>query len=117
MVMIKDNHVAELGLEGAIEQFREQASFATQIEVEVETPEDGPRAAAAGADIVLFDNLSPAAVERGVDSLPAGTLAEASGGITVETVPEYAATGVDIVSMGSLTHSARALDFSFRTAN
>jgi nicotinate-nucleotide pyrophosphorylase (carboxylating) len=114
MVLIKENHVAELGLEGAIERFRERASFATQVEVEVETPEDGPRAAAAGADIVLFDNLSPAAVARGVDSLPAGTLAEASGGITAETVPEYARTGVDIVSMGSLTHSTSSLDLSFR---
>jgi len=117
MVMVKDNHIAELGLAGAIEQFRERASFATQIEVEVETPEDGPRAAAAGADIVLFDNLSPAAVERGVDALPEETLAEASGGITVETVPEYAATGVDIVSMGSLTHSSSALDYSLRTGD
>jgi len=115
MVMVKENHVAELGLEGAIDRFRDRASFATKIEVEVERPEDGCRAAAAGADVVLFDNLPPEAVERGVSSLPAGTLAEASGGITPETVGEYAATGVDIISVGSLTHSAPALDYSFRT--
>ena len=115
MVMVKDNHVAEMGLEAAVSQFREQASFATKVEAEVERPEDGPVAAEAGADIVLFDNLPPAEVERGVDLLPDGTLAEASGGITIDDVPDYAATGVDVVSMGSLTHSAPALDLSFRT--
>lgn len=115
MVMIKDNHVEEMGLEAAIEHFADRVSFATKIEVEVETPEDGKRAAAAGADIVLFDNLDPAAVERGVESLPEGTLAEASGGITLDTIQDYAATGVDVISMGSLTHSAPALDYSFRT--
>lgn len=115
MVMVKDNHIAELGLEEAIAHFRERVSFATQIEVEVETPEGGRRAAEAGADIVLFDNLPPAEVERGVSLLEGAVLAEASGGITVEDVPIYAATGVDIISMGSLTHSAPSLDFSFRT--
>lgn len=115
MVMVKDNHITEMGMEGAIEHFREQASFATNIEVEVETPEDGKRAARAGADIVLFDNISPDEVGRGVEKLPGDVLSEASGGITLEEVPEYAATGVDIISMGSLTHSAPALDYSFRT--
>ncbi|WP_101296885.1 carboxylating nicotinate-nucleotide diphosphorylase [Halegenticoccus soli] len=115
LVMVKDNHVAELGLERAIERFRGRASFVTRIEVEVERPEDGRRAAEAGADIVLFDNLSPARVREGVDLLPAGTLAEASGGITIEDVPAYARTGVDVISLGVLTHSAPALDFSFRT--
>ncbi len=115
MVMVKDNHVAEMGLENAVEHFRERVSFATKVEVEVEEAEDGKRAAGAGADIVLFDNLPPSDVQQGVELLPDGTLAEASGGITLEDVPDYAATGVDIISMGSLTHSAPSLDFSFRT--
>jgi nicotinate-nucleotide pyrophosphorylase (carboxylating) len=115
MVMVKDNHIAEMGMNDAVAHFEERVSFATKIEVEVERPEDGKRAAAAGADIVLFDNLSPDATARGVDLLPEGTLAEASGGITVEDVPAYAATGVDVISMGSLTHSAETLDYSFRT--
>ena len=115
MVMVKDNHIAEMGLENAIDQFRERASFATQIEVEVERPAEGRRAAEAGADIVLFDNLAPSAVAEGVEALPEGVLAEASGGITFDTVSEYAATGVDVISLGSLTHSAPALDYSFRT--
>ncbi|MFB6255596.1 MAG: carboxylating nicotinate-nucleotide diphosphorylase [Haloplanus sp.] len=115
MVLVKDNHVAEMGLEAAIERFRERASMATKVEVEVETPADGPRAAEAGADIVLFDNLPPEAVAEGVDRLPEDVLAEASGGIGLDDVPAYARTGVDVVSMGSLTHSAPALDLSFRT--
>ncbi|MDJ1431324.1 carboxylating nicotinate-nucleotide diphosphorylase [Halostagnicola sp. A-GB9-2] len=118
MVMIKENHIAEMGLEEAIGEFRERVSFATKIEVEVETVEDAPRAAEAGADIVLLDNMDPEAVETAVSALEVyeGTLTEASGGITLETVPEYAATGVDIVSMGTLTHSAPTLDLSFRTS-
>lgn len=115
MVLIKENHIAELGFEEAIERFRDRISFATKIEIEVEQPEDGRRAAAAGADIVLFDNLSPAETERGVETLPEDTLAEASGGITAENVRAYADTGVDVVSMGSLTHSSESLDYSFLT--
>lgn len=115
MVMVKDNHITEMGLDAAVSHFRERTSFATKIEVEVERPVDGQRAAAAGADIVLFDNLAPAAVEEGYAMLPNDTLGEASGGITIETVPEYAATGIDVISLGSLTHSAAALDYSFQT--
>lgn len=118
MVMVKDNHVAEMGLESAIEHFRERTSFATKLNVEVESVADAPRAAAAGADVVLLDNMSPEATRDAVDRLRAedhDALAEASGGITIETVADYAATGVDVVSMGSLTHSAPSLDLSFRT--
>lgn len=117
MVMVKENHVAEMGLEEAVAHFRERVSFATKIEVEVETLEDAPRAADAGADIVLLDNMEPAAVETAVSELTDydGVLAEASGGITLERVSEYAATGVDVISMGALTHSAPSLDLSFRT--
>jgi nicotinate-nucleotide pyrophosphorylase (carboxylating) len=114
MVMVKDNHVARLGLERAVERLAGRASFAQRVDVEVETPEAGVRAADAGADVVLFDNCTPAEVARGVDLLPAGVEAEASGGVTVDTVADYAATGVDVVSMGSLTHSAPSLDCSFR---
>ncbi|WP_435147497.1 carboxylating nicotinate-nucleotide diphosphorylase [Halobaculum sp. P14] len=118
MVMVKDNHVAELGLEDAIHRFRERASFSTKVEVEVETPEDALRAATAGADVILLDNMSPAETKQAVESLTGldtEVLTEASGGITIETLPEYAGTGVDIISLGSLTHSAPALDYSFRT--
>lgn len=122
MVMVKDNHVAELGLESAVEQFRERASFATKIEVEVENLEHVSCAVKAGADIVLLDNMDPEATTKAVDRLRSvaadmgrEVLAEASGDITVETVPDYAVTGVDVISMGSLTHSGGTLDYSFRT--
>jgi nicotinate-nucleotide pyrophosphorylase (carboxylating) len=117
MVMVKDNHVAELGLETAVEHFRERASFATKLEVEVESPADAARAAESGADVVLLDNMTPEETARAVEAIDGDALAEASGGITVETVPDYAATGVDVVSLGSLTHSAPSLDLSFRTGS
>ncbi|WP_276301951.1 carboxylating nicotinate-nucleotide diphosphorylase [Halorussus lipolyticus] len=115
MVMVKDNHVAEMGMAEAVRHFRDEKSFATKIEVEVERPEDAARAAEAGADIVLLDNMTPAEVSEGVEVLPEDVLAEASGGIGISDVPEYAGTGVDVISMGSLTHSADTLDLSFRT--
>ena len=71
--------------------------------------------AEAGADVVLLDNMTPDEVREAVAVLPGGVLAEASGGITIEDVPAYAATGVDVISLGALTHSAPALDYSFRT--
>lgn len=76
---------------------------------------DAQRAAAAGTDVVVFDNLSPDRVAAGVDRGPEHVLAEASGGITVDEGPAYARTGVDVISLGALTHSAPALDYSFRT--
>ena len=115
MVMVKDNHVEELGMTEAVERFHERASFTTKVEVEVETPGDAPRAVEAGADVVLLDNMTPAETERAVAAVDDDALTEASGGITVDEVPDYAATGVDVVSLGSLTHSAASLDLSFRT--
>ncbi|MFW5974498.1 MAG: nicotinate-nucleotide diphosphorylase, partial [Natrialbaceae archaeon] len=122
MVMIKDNHIAELGVEAAVSAFRERASFATKIEVEAESVGEARRAITAGTDIVLLDNFTPAALRDTVDDLAEvihaadrEVLLEASGGITLDSVADYAATGVDIVSMGSLTHSAGNLDYSFRT--
>jgi nicotinate-nucleotide pyrophosphorylase (carboxylating) len=124
MVMVKDNHVAEMGLADAVAEFRERASFATKIEVEAETRDEAARAAEAGADVVLLDNMSPeatataaAAVREAAADADREVLVEASGGITVADVPAYADAGVDVVSMGSLTHSAPALDYSFRTGD
>ncbi|MFO8115515.1 MAG: carboxylating nicotinate-nucleotide diphosphorylase [Halorubrum sp.] len=115
MVMVKDNHVAELGLESAVERLRARASFATKVEVEAESPETAARAADAGADIVLLDNMDPETTRRAVRRTPEDVLTEASGGIGIDEVETYAATGVDVVSLGSLTHGAPALDYSFRT--
>ena len=124
MVMVKDNHVAELGLEDAVAHFRDAASFATKVEVEAESHEQAVRAVDAGADVVLLDNMSPGATAAAATAVRDAAVAErrevvveASGGITVGDVPAYADAGVDVVSMGSLTHSAPALDYSFRTGD
>jgi nicotinate-nucleotide pyrophosphorylase (carboxylating) len=111
-VLIKENHIAVLGLETAVERARERASFTTKVEVEAETRDQAERAAAAGADIVLLDNMSPDEVRECVDALPEDVLTEASGGITPDNVGAYADTGVDVVSMGSLTYASNWLDVS-----
>ena len=114
-VLIKDNHL-NFGLTAgeAVERARRRVSFTKKVEIEVRTPEDAVEAAGSGADIVMFDNMSPDEIraclfalrEKGLRD---GRLFEASGGITLENVADYAATGVDVVSMGSLTHSVRNL--------
>jgi len=115
-VLIKDNHL-KLGLSvgEAVERARRRASFTKKIEVEVRSLEEAVEAAEAGADIIMFDNMPPAEIRRCLAALEgrglrAGRLFEASGGITPENVEEYAATGVDILSMGCLTHSVRSLN-------
>ena len=91
------------------------ASFTKKIEVEVRTFVQAKEAINAGADIVMFDNMSPHEIQTCLqkldnEGLREGTLFEASGGITNENLSEYAKSGVDIISMGSLTHSVRNLD-------
>jgi len=114
-VMVKENHIALAGLEKALRRAREKASFTTKVEVEAESLAVAEKAAELGADIVLLDNMDPDEVQVAVDVL-GGTdvTVEASGGITPENVAEYARTGVDVVSMGSLIHSSDWLDLSMR---
>ena len=117
-VLIKDNH---LGLAGSIAECVRKAkatvSFTKKIEVEVTTPDQALEAAKAGADIVLLDNMTPKEVERSVDMLKTASLRdqvllEASGGIRKENLASYAKTGVDVISVGAITHSAPAIDLS-----
>lgn len=118
MVLIKDNHVAVVGsVEAAVKKAKLNASFSKKIEVEVTRIADAVVAAKAGADIVMLDNFSPKQIREAVKSLKeAGffgkVLLEASGGITEDTLLEYASSGVDVLSLGELTHSVRALDVS-----
>ena len=115
-VLIKDNHVKLLsGISEAVRLAKQRASFTKKIEVEVRSREEAEAAAREGADIIMFDNMTPSAIRESLSLLETsglrrGRLFEASGGITRENVAEYAAAGVDIVSLGSLTHSVRALD-------
>ncbi|RLI16962.1 carboxylating nicotinate-nucleotide diphosphorylase [Candidatus Bathyarchaeota archaeon] len=118
MVLIKDNHIKIAGnVKKAVEKARENVSFSKKIEVEVTRVEDALTAAKSGADIIMLDNFSPKQVKKAIKLLEkAGfrekVLLEASGGITKENILEYASTGVDIVSLGEITQSSRALDMS-----
>jgi len=116
-VIIKDNHLKLMSLEEALGAARLRSSFTKKIEVEVESLEDMLKAASFGADIIMFDNMQPDKIREGVELLKSEgkrdrVLLEASGGITPENVSEYAAAGVDVVSLGALTRSARWIDFS-----
>ena len=117
MVLIKDNHLAIVGsVEEAVKKAKAHASFTKKIEVEVTTVEDAVIAAKAGADIIMLDNFSPKQAKNAGEALrQAGfskVLLEVSGGITGENLLEYATAQVDIISMGELTHSVKALDIS-----
>jgi nicotinate-nucleotide pyrophosphorylase (carboxylating) len=117
MVLIKDNHLAIVGgIEAAVKTAKATASFTKKIEVEVTNEADALKAAKAGADIVMLDNFSPAQANAAREKLMrAGfrnVLLEVSGGINSENLLEYANAQVNVISMGALTHSVKALDIS-----
>ena len=116
-VLIKDNHIAsarfdELSLGDLVKRARETAPHTLKIEVEVETVEQAEEALNAGADIVLLDNMPPDEMRRAAAMAKGRALTEASGGVTLQNVREIAETGVDLISVGALTHSPKALDIS-----
>jgi nicotinate-nucleotide pyrophosphorylase (carboxylating) len=118
MILIKDNHIAVAGcIEDAVRKVKEKASFSKKIEVEVSSTKDVLVAVKTGADIVMLDNFSPKQIERAVkllknEGLFGSVLLEASGGITAENILAFAKTGVDIVSVGEMTHSSKVLNIS-----
>jgi nicotinate-nucleotide pyrophosphorylase (carboxylating) len=113
-VLIKDNHVAACGGVGeAVRRARERAGAMLRVEVEVVDLAGLDAAIAARADIVLLDNMDDATIAEAVGRAAGRVLLEASGNMTLERLPRVAATGVDFVSMGAITHSARAVDISF----
>jgi len=110
-VLIKDNHVAVAGgVRAAIERVKGAVGHLVKIEVEVDSLAQLDEALATGADAVLLDNMTPEQMADAVKRINGRMLTEASGGITLETVSRIAATGVDLISSGWLTHSAPALD-------
>jgi nicotinate-nucleotide pyrophosphorylase (carboxylating) len=114
-VMLKDNHLAilaaqGLGLADALRRVRASVGPMVRVEVEVESVEQAAVAAAAGADMILLDNMPPDELRSAVAAIAGRALAEASGGITLATIRAVAESGVDFISVGALTHSARALD-------
>lgn len=118
MILIKDNHIVVAGsVDDAIEKAAKGTSFAKKIEIEVSKPNDVLDAAKAGADIIMLDNFPPKQIVMAVDLLKKSgffgkVLLEASGGITAENTLEFASTGVDIISLGEITDSVKALDVS-----
>jgi nicotinate-nucleotide pyrophosphorylase (carboxylating) len=113
-ILVKDNHVAACGGVGeAVRRARSRARATLKIEVEVVDLAGLEEAIAAGADIVLLDNMDDAAMAEAVLRAAGRVKLEASGNMTLERLPRVAATGVDFVSMGAITHGARAVDVSF----
>jgi nicotinate-nucleotide pyrophosphorylase (carboxylating) len=116
-ILIKDTHLQILYNEGLhlkeiIERARSHNNSGLQIEVEVKTPQEAIEAVEAGADIIMLDNMSPGEMQSTVRLVKGRALIEASGGITLENVRSIAETGVDFISVGALTHSAKALDIN-----
>jgi nicotinate-nucleotide pyrophosphorylase (carboxylating) len=116
-VLIKDNHLAALrssgvGLGDAVKKARQRAPRAMKIEVEVESVKQAREALSAGADIIMLDNMNVKDMRRVVELVQGRALLEASGGITLDNVRSVAEAGVDLISVGALTHSAKALDIS-----
>ena len=114
-VMAKDNHLAVLsagglGLTAALRQVRERLSHTTHLEVEVDRIDQIEPVLAAGVDTIMLDNFTPDELREGVRLTAGRAIVEASGGVSLRTVHAIAETGVDIISVGALTHSVRSLD-------
>jgi len=117
-ILIKDNHVAICGgIRPALEQARRTAPHTLKLEIEVGTPDEAEEAAGAGADIIMLDNMDPETIRESVRRIDGRALVEVSGGVTRDNLALLAAAGVDIVSVGALTHSAVAVDISMRIVN
>lgn len=112
-VLIKDNHIAAAGsLTRAVELARRHAPHVAKIEVEATTLDEVKEALRAKADVILLDNMRPDLIRRAVALISDAATIEASGGIRFETLRDYAVTGVNVISIGALTHSAPAADLS-----
>ena len=112
-VLIKDNHLALAGgVVAAVERARSSVGHLVKIEVEVDTLEQLVEAMSVSPDAVLLDNMTPAQLKQAVGAVDGRAITEASGRITLETATSVAATGVDFISVGWLTHSAKSLDLA-----
>lgn len=112
-VLIKDNHIEAAGsISEAVRRAQAYAPHTTKIEIEVESLEGLDEALSVGADIVMLDNFEPGEIKTAVERAAGKALIEVSGGITLPRIAELASQGVDIISVGALTHSAPAADIS-----
>ena len=114
-VLLKDNHIGAAGsITKAIRMAKEYAPFVRKIEIEVETLEQVKEAVAAGADIIMLDNMTPEVMRQAVELIDGRAQTECSGNITKENIAKIRDIGVDFVSSGALTHSAPILDISMK---
>jgi nicotinate-nucleotide pyrophosphorylase (carboxylating) len=112
-VLIKENHITAAGSLGkAVKLARDFAPHTAKIEVETETLDDVGKALEAKADVIMLDNMSPTQILEAVALINGAAIVEISGGISLDTIADYALPGVDVISVGALTHSAPAADFS-----
>jgi len=121
-VLIKDNHIAAardrgLSIAQIVELARRNVSHTFRVEIEVTTLDEARAALGAGADAILLDNMPAAEMRQVVEDVGGRVITEASGGVSLETVREIAETGVDLISVGGITHSAPALDLSMELEN
>ncbi len=118
MILIKDNHVRVLGIEEALKRAR-RASFSKKVEIEVSKKEDAVKAVECGADIVMLDNMQPETARETVEAVRRVNphiLVEASGEITEENIGKYVEAGADIISLGCITHSVKAVNMSLEVS-
>jgi nicotinate-nucleotide pyrophosphorylase (carboxylating) len=114
-VLIKDNHIAACGgVKPAIDRVRQGISHLVKIEVEVSTLKEAGQAIAAGADVIMLDNMNLKEIGQAVDLIGQSALVEVSGNVTRDRLKALAATGVDLISIGALTHAARSVDISMQ---
>ena len=112
-VLIKENHITAAGsLAKAVTMARDFAPHCAKIEVETENLNDVKEALEAGAEVIMLDNMSPAQIQAAVALIDKAAIIEISGGVRLSTMADYALPGVDVISVGALTHSAPAADFS-----
>jgi nicotinate-nucleotide pyrophosphorylase (carboxylating) len=112
-VLIKENHITAAGSLGkAVKLARDLAPHTAKIEVETETLDDVREALDARAEVIMLDNMSPPQITEAVELINGAAIVEISGGISLDTIADYALPGVDVISVGALTHSAPAADFS-----
>ena len=117
-VIIKDNHIAAAGgIKNAVKAVRTRISHLMKIEVETTNMEEVKEALEAGAEVIMLDNMGIDEMKQAVSYINGRAIVEASGNVTLENLKEIAATGVDIISSGAITHQAKAMDLSMRISN
>ncbi len=113
--MLKDNHIdASGGIMQAVEALRSKVGHMTKIEVETRNMEEVAEAVKAGADVIMLDNMSNEEMKEAVSYIAGRAITEASGNVTLSNIAEVAKTGVDIISLGMITHSVKAFDISMK---